>query len=243
VALNAYIAQVRSLLNDAGAVEYTTPNLTIYINDARVQIASAAECIRFRGEFTTAIDQNAYPFTAIGGTGMPVGVQQAINARKMGVRGTSGEWAEVYGREWEWFWSYLLNGPLSAPGSEGQPSTFAVLAPGLNGTFYLGPIPNAVYVMQADCVGSPIALVDDSTVETLPYPWTEAVQYYAAYLALLNSQRYGDADSMLQRYDLFQTRATQMTTPTTLPGNYPGQGGAAVAGEARPITAPRGGQG
>jgi hypothetical protein len=235
--LNAYIAQVQSLLDDAGAVEYTVPNLTIYINDARVQIALASECIRFVGRLGLTANVQPYNFGLI--TGIPAGVQGALVVRKASVQ-TPSQWTEIHDREWEWFWSNCLNGPLSV--TTGTPNTFSQFQPGVGGVVFFSPNPSTGFNTRLDCVGYPINLIDDTTPESLLYPWTEAVQYYAAYLAFLNAQRNADADAMLQRYDLFQTRATQVTAPTTLPVNYPGQGGAAIAGEARPITAQRGGQ-
>jgi hypothetical protein len=240
MALDAYIAQVQSLLNDPGAVEYTTANLTIYINDARVQIAGASEAIRFLATLTLANATQSYPFTSIGG--LPTGAQGVLAVRKMNVNGggTAGV-TEVFGREWDWFFSYCLCGPIV--GTTGIPNTYSQLPPGVASTLYLSPTPNAALPSVLDVVGYPIPLETDATVELLPYPWTEAVQYYAAYLAYMNAQRFSDADGMLQRYDLFQTRATQMTTPTALPGQAPGYGGAVRAGAARPITAPPPGQG
>jgi hypothetical protein len=238
VALNAYIAQTQSLLNDVGAVEYTTASLTTYINDARVQVAGASESIRQIALLGLTANVQGYPFNLF--TGLTAGVAGVLAVRKASVR-TPAEWTEIFDREWEWFWSNCLNGPLSV--STGTPNTYSQLQPGIGGLIYFSPIPLTGFNARCDVVGYPNNLTVDADPEALPYPWTEAVQYYAAYLALLNAQRYADADSMLQRYDLFQTRATQMTTPTTLPGQYPGQGGAAVAGEARPITAQRGGPG
>lgn len=238
MALDAYIAQTRSLLNDVGGVEYTTPDLTTYINDARVQIAGASESIRQVALLGLAANVQAYPFIQF--TGLTAGVQGVLTVRKASVR-TPAEWTEIFNREWEWFWSNCLNGPLSI--TTGTPNTYSQFQPGIGGLLFVSPTPTTGLNVRADVIGYPINLAVDADPEALPYPWTEAVQYYAAYLALLNAQRYADADSMLQRYDLFQTRATQMTTPTTLPGQYPGQGGAAIAGEARPITAQRGGQG
>lgn len=238
MALNAYLDQVQSLLDDAGAVEYTVPNLTTYINDARVQIGLASESIRFIGTLGLVANVQAYSFGQIGG--MTTGVGGALVVRKASVR-TTAEWTEMFDREWEWFWSNCLNGPLSV--TPGTPNTFSQFQPGIGGILFVSPTPPNGFNARLDCVGYPIALGDDNTPEALPYPWTEAVQYYAAYLAFLNAQRNADADAMLQRYDLFQTRGTQMTTPTTLPVQYPGQAGAAVANQALPITAPRGGPG
>lgn len=238
MSLNAYIAQVQSLLDDPGAVEYTVTSLQGFINEARVQVAIASEAIRFIGELLLIPGQNAYAFETF--TNMTVGTAGPIALRKGSVVAADGSASEIYDREWEWFWSFCLNGPVS--GQTGTPDTYSVLRPGIGGAVYLSPVPGSAPQTRWDCVGYPLPLNEEGDPEALPYPWTESVQYLAAYLALLNAQRYADADSMLQRYDLFQTRATQMTTPTTLPGQYPGQGGAQIAGSARPIATLAGSQ-
>jgi len=69
----------------------------------------------------------------------------------------------------------------------------------------------------------PITLVSDGTAEAIPYPWTDAVPYFAAYLALLSAQspaRTADADRMMQRYELFMGRARQFSNPDVLRTEY-----------------------
>ena len=65
MALNAYIAQVQSLLDDFGAVEYTVANLTGHINDARVQIALSSESIRQSAQLVLTEGQQNYNFSDI----------------------------------------------------------------------------------------------------------------------------------------------------------------------------------
>jgi hypothetical protein len=68
--------------------------------------------------------------------------------------------------------------------------------------------------------------VNDTTAEAIPYLWTDAVPYFAAYLALLSSQtgaRTADADKMMQRYTEFVERAKRAATGDVLPWQYQGQ--------------------
>jgi hypothetical protein len=238
--LNQYIAQTQSLLNDFSAVIYTTANLTTYINDARVQIALASESIRFVGTATLSPSVQNLSFGSISVASANPGTQGVLAVRKANVLTSANGWQEITNIEWERFWSFFFNGPNAT--ASGTPKVYSQLSPSGAGQVWFSPIPNGALAAQFDSVGYPIGLTTDATPEALPYPWTEAVQYYAAYLALLNAQRYADADEMLQRYDLFQTRATQMSTPTALPGQQSGYGGAVRAGAARPITAPPPGQ-
>src|SRR5262249_27210364 len=80
------------------------------------------------------------------------------------------------------------------------PSTWSLYKRGFGGSFYLFPLPGQVMSMDVDTFGSPVDLADDSTAEAIDDPWTDAVQYYAAYLAYNNSQRKADGDRMLKTY-------------------------------------------
>src|ERR1700723_1026716 len=243
MALTSYLGQVESLLDDFGNVEYTQANLTTYINDARVQIAGASESIRSEVTLTLAASTQVYPFSAA--TALPSGVQGIIAARMLRIQTIPSDpgpplvpasWRRLEQRSWEWFATYRLSQSVT---TLGQPTMVTQLNPGVSGTLWFDPVPDIAYVTAIDAVGYPAALVDDTTVEALSYPWTEAVQYYAAYLALLNSQRRADADAMFSRYTEFETRATQMTGSSRLPKQFPGGEGARVAGQNMPITARR----
>lgn len=67
---------------------------------------------------------------------------------------------------------------------------------GVAGSLYMYPVANAPYQMEADCICIPIDLVDDNTVELIPTPWQDCVQYYAAFKAFLRAQRFADAERM-----------------------------------------------
>lgn len=233
--LSSYIAQVQSLLDDAAAAQYTTGNLTTFINDARLQIAGSSESVRRLAtlNFTAAVQNYAYNSFA----GLPPDVQGVLSVRKGRVQ-VSGVWQEIASREWEWFFSYLLNG--SAAMASGAPTTFAEQVPGVSGILYVNPTPNETFVGSFDCVCYPIALASNGDPEAIPYPWTEAIQYFAAYLAYLSVQRMADADKMFQRYMLFETRGTQLATPTVTPAQQLGGAGASRAAQQMPIAAQRG---
>ena len=54
------------------------------------------------------------------------------------------------------------------------------------------------------------------------HPFTDAIPYYAAYLALLSSsdkERRGEAPKMWEQYTEFVARARRASTPAVLPGN------------------------
>jgi hypothetical protein len=126
----------------------------------------------------------------------------------------------VPAESWESYALYEWN--TTQPGS-GPPTVWAQYAPGAGGNVYVSPPPDATYSGLVDCACYPIPLVDDTTVEAIPYQWTDAVPYFAAYLALLSAQtgvRSQEADQMLQRYNLFVNRARIAATPEVLPSSF-----------------------
>ena len=209
MALNAYIAQVQRLLHDSAGSLYSTTDLTTYINQGRLQIASEGMCVRRLFTLTTAAGVQVYQFSNISVAGF-AGASYVLAIRKI-LFGT----AALAGRTWDWFFNYCL-----AVTSTDTTSTWSQLGQGASGTLYLWPIPTGVVTLTLDCVIIPVNLVNDSTVEILPYPWTDAVQYYAAYMAYFNSQRTADADRMWQEFQKYMQRARDMSTPTALPRNY-----------------------
>jgi hypothetical protein len=232
VALANYQAQTQSLLDDFGAVEYTLANLTTYINDARKQIAGASESIRVEAQLNLVGGTQQYPISSV--TALPAYVDTLLTARMARLQTATG-FSPIAVRSWEWFNSFNLCQPTTLTGA---PTECALLQNGTLGILYFSPIPDKVYTAFLNGVALPINLVDNTTIEILSTPWTEAVAYYAAYLALLNAQRSADANAMWSRYLSFEQRATQMTTTTRLPGTAPGGVGARVAGTHMPITAP-----
>jgi hypothetical protein len=64
---------------------------------------------------------------------------------------------------------------------------FAKFGQGTNGSFYAYPVPDQIYPLELDTLLLPAPLVDDSSVELIPDPWTHAIPFYAAFLALLST--------------------------------------------------------
>jgi hypothetical protein len=236
--LDSYLAQVQSLLDDPDAVEYTTADLTIFINDARLQIAGSSESLRYPATLALVASQQSYPFSGAAiANASTIGLGGILDVRMAAI--VSGGPIEM--RTWEYFFQFYLS---VTPAPTGIPTVAAVLLPGIAGNIWFSPIPKAVGSVLLDAVCYPVPLTTDSTPEALSQPWQDAVPYFAAYLAYLNAQRRTDADAMFARYGTFEARATQMTTPTRLPRNYPGNVGARLAGQNMPITAaPQGGRG
>jgi len=74
---------------------------------------------------------------------------------------------------------------------------------GAFGTVMMYPVPGANYQMEWDTSCLPMPLVTDADVEAIPPPWTDAVKYFAAYLAFSGKQRFADADRMNAEFEKF----------------------------------------
>ena len=244
MALDAYLALTQQLLQNPSAPVklYDPALLKVYINQARGQLAGDSQAIKRIGSYalTTGLP-GPYPFSSITLTNA-TGVQGVLNVRQQWFIVGSGQiWFRS--RPWPWYSIYHLN---SAAPDQGPPESWAQYGDGEDGSIYIGPQPDDAYTINTDCVCFPVDLIDDTTPEKIPAPWTIAVPYYAAYLALLSSQtstRTQDAEVMFQLYEKFVGRARQFSTPEIIPGNFPqqanptrqnqlGQGGGGGAGGA-----------
>lgn len=225
MALTAYETQTQRLLQNPGAPStlYSLTDIDSWINTARGQLAGEAECIRVIGTVSTVIGQRAYNFSSINtGAAATTGVQGVIHVRRVSYNvGQGTQWMSP--AAWEWFDLYHLNNPVPVAGPPATWSQYAQgsagtqTSSGATGSFYIDPPPDLVYTLNCDCVCYPIALVNDTTVEAIPYLWTDAVPFFAAYFAYLSSQtgaRQADADRMYNAYKEFLGRARQSANPS-----------------------------
>jgi hypothetical protein len=225
VALTAYETNLQNLLQLPGAPTtlYPTATLDNWINIARGQLAGEGECIRSIGTISTVVGQASYPFSNINfGASATTGIQGAIHVRRINYNlGQGAQW--IPPRAWEYFDLYHLNNPVPVPG---PPEVWAQYAQGAatpaagssaSGSFYIDPPPDNVYTLNCDCACYPIPLVNDATVEAIPYLWTDTVPFFAAYYAFLSSQtgaRRADAEAMYGYYKEFLNRARQAANPS-----------------------------
>ena len=222
--LTAYITQTRRLLQlpDAPTSLYSDAALTSWINIARGQLAGEAECIRQIGTIATVQGNQTYNFSDMVITGAPAnGVAGIINIRRISYLVATGmKW--IPPRSTEWFALYVNNNPVPQQGPPtvwsqfGQGAAPTTTGSGAGGSFNINP-PDVVYTLNCDCTCYPIPLVDDTTVEAIPYLWTDAVPFFAAYFALLSAQtnaRAADAERYYNHYQTFMTRARTAANPS-----------------------------
>jgi hypothetical protein len=231
-----YQQQVLRLMHDTQQVTLNLYDATDYINEARLQIALAAECIRQPATFAMVVGQQPYAFSGmsfIAAPTLPAGLGGVANVRMAFMQLITGGLRRIQLRSWEWFNTYYLARSAPVPG---PPQCSSRLQPGLSGTMWFAPAPDAAYPLQVDAVAYPAPLALESDPEALPSPWTDAVPFFAAYLAFLQNSQPDAAAAMWAEYQKFEHRGTQLTTPTWLPRSYPGGRGAAAASSRMTLT-------
>lgn len=232
--LTYYLNRTTQLLQNPAAPTslYATADVTTWINDARGWVAAEAEAVRRIATVQTVIGQRAYNFSSL--TIGDSSVAGVIHVRRISYNlGGGQKWFQ--GRPWEWFDIYHLNNvvPVNGPpniwsqygqGSAGQGSITGIGGGTMSsGSFYLDPPPDAVYTLNCDCVCYPASLALDTDPECIPYLFTEAVPFFAAYLALLSAQtnaRMADAERLQGYYQSFIQRARKASNPSVNRGDY-----------------------
>lgn len=91
---------------------------------------------------------------------------------------------------------------------------------GDDGSFYLYPLPSQTYQMEWDCCCLPLDLAGPGSDEALPAPWTDAVPYFAAYLAMLELQNLNAARLYMQLFDQFVHRYSTAARPGRVTNIY-----------------------
>lgn len=115
-----------------------------------------------------------------------------------GAPGSAGNRPSLQWLPWDNFQAYCRAWAVNV---SSFPFVWSQFGDGERGQVWLFPRPNQVLEMQweTDCAPADIYSVDD--YEALPDPFTQYVPFYSAHLAFLNTQRYGQAQIML---DLFE---------------------------------------
>lgn len=151
---------------------------------------------------------------------LPSGVYTSGGVNNViGVRGVSinygGAGANQYTlryRDWTWFQAYAR----SYPNLTGNPVYWSRY----QNNVYFRPIPASIYPMQWDTTCTPIALAADTDPEAIPYSMTDAIPYFAAYMAYLQAQRKQDADNMKKLCDDFIKEGRRNFQSTFVPDIY-----------------------
>jgi hypothetical protein len=221
MALTKYQLQTTQLLQNPAAQSplYATSDITTYINRARRQVAGEHQCIHAQATLALSFNNQVYTFSSFNYGPINNLVAGTFNVRMITLFASVGQ-TFVDNVPWEWFNQYYA---AAANPIRGTPTIWAQFGQGSLGTLLFYPIPSGNIVAAVDAVVFPIDLVDDTTIELIPDEWTDAICFYAAFLALLSAQnniRSAEADKMFERYQEFGNRARAAATSDVLPFHF-----------------------
>ena len=200
---------------------FSDTDLTEFINLSRGQLAGEAECISNFASLPLVAGQRQYAFTSVVLTAPATGIQGVFKLQQSFVQLGQGQGGQGYvwmtPRPFPWFSLYKLNQVVP---NEDLPKEWTQYGQGVTGTIFVDPVPDQAYTLSLDSICYPVNLVDDSTVEAIPYPWTDVVPFYAAWYALCAAQKQTDADKMWERMQTYMARARRLSNPDVNPSAY-----------------------
>ena len=217
-----YLPAVRSLLNDLQSQFYADATLTGFINRARTRVAATSGSIRRLLKVATVANQEDYNFDDWQSAVQPTGVASILAVRSIAIAIGPGGWKPMWRRvPWTDFQARfrIYNGTFM--GTISEPGWWAQYGQGIDGTVYLAPIPTQANPMELDCTCIPLDLVSDTDTEPLPVPWLEAVNYWAAILAMFQQQRLEDARALGAIFQAEMPWAAAVVCPTFVSTGYP----------------------
>ncbi|HEX8826810.1 MAG TPA: hypothetical protein VF778_01725 [Xanthobacteraceae bacterium] len=222
--LAQYVADTQNLLNDAGGQFFPQPTLHNYINRARRRVAAASGCVRVMIRAKTHANQEEYKFSEWTALAQQTpGVREVLAVRTLAIAIGPGEgaWKPVWNRlpfsDFQTrfrIWNHAWIGTISYPGF------YAQYGFGISGSVFLAPIPSQIQPMELDTSCMPFPLSKDNDAECIPYPWVDAVAYYAAVLCMLQQQRKEDAAALLQIFQAEMPFAASVVAPNMITAPY-----------------------
>ena len=209
VTLQTYITQVQRLLHDPNGNFWPVSELTDYVNDGRNQIAKDSKCLRsLQTGITLTAGVELYPIATI----LPAVAGQVVD-----ILGISLYWGNT-----RFKMNYMSFSEFDANVRAWQLyQSRPVIFTRMGGTqVYVGPIPDQNYVTDWDVAITPPPMVLTTDTEVIPNPWTDCVQYWAAFRAKFKEQQMGEADIFEKRYSREGLRAARAFMTRVLPNPY-----------------------
>jgi hypothetical protein len=236
--LAQYVSDTQNLLNDQQGQFFPEPTLHTYINRSRRRIAAVSGCLRVMPpNVLTVPDKEVYPFaawTSLVQTAMP-GVKDILSCRSVAI-GIGGKWQQkddgswiIAGGSWKPLWRRIVWTDFQARfriygrtfyGTISEPGWWSQYGSGPIGSLYLAPIPGQSQPMELDLTCNPQPLLTDDDVDPIPYPWSDAVAYWAATLCLMQQQRREDAVAMAQAFNTEMPFAASVVCPQMIQTAY-----------------------
>lgn len=236
--LSIYVSDTRNLLNDTTGQFFPEQTLLTYINRSRRRIAAASGCLRIVPPgVQTLPNKEVYPFAAwnaLAQTALP-GVKTILACRSLAVA-IGGKWQQeddgswiIAGGAWKPLWRRIVWTDFQARfriygrtfyGTISEPGWWSQYNEGPIGSIYLAPIPSQQQPMELDLTCIPENLITDEDVEPIPYPWTDAVSYWAGVLCLMQQQRREDATALAQVFNAEMPFAASVVCPQMIQTAY-----------------------
>lgn len=236
--LAQYIDEVQSHLNDSQGQFFSIPRLTGFINRSRRRIAATSGCLRVVPPGTqTKPGREVYPFsewTALVQQVCPQ-AQSILSCRSLSI-GIGGAWEEdadgiwsIQKGTWKPMWRRIVWTDFQARfriyggtfyGTISQPGWYSQYGSGPLGALYIAPIPSIASPLEVDLTLIPQPLLTDDDIEPIPYPWSDAVSYWAAMLAFWQQQRKEDAQSMAELFQADLPMCASVVSPQMVMNPY-----------------------
>jgi hypothetical protein len=105
-------------------------------------------------------------------------------------------------------------------GTISEPGWWTQFGEGPLAAIYLAPIPTQANPMEVDLTCIPMPLLTDNDPEPIPYPWKDAVSYWAAVLCLMQQQRRDDAKAMADTFNAELPMCASVVCPTLIQNPY-----------------------
>lgn len=182
--LGTYLTKLRRLLHDAADVYWTQAAKEAYINESIQQRDMDTGMHRTRGFVNLTTGTSAYLLTAVNSQTYDVvgiGVYQGNYRLQLEQR----PYADI---------QMMYQSVLSFTQ---WPVCYAKYG---HSSLIFAPAPNQDYLSEWDCLLITNTMTASTDQDPLPYPWTEAVPYYAAHLANLELGKMDEADRFLKIY-------------------------------------------
>lgn len=193
-AYSDYLNFTRRLLHDSNGQFWTTSALLDYINRARRRVVRDTGAYRNLLTRNLVVDQETYLLD----TGFTVSTP-VLDVVNLTVHWGNSRLSLAYLP-----WSRFNSMARYWQNLRGRPTVFSVYA---YTTVYIQPRPDQAYVCEWDCVVQPPDIVDETTVEVIPATFNELPPFYAARLAKLQEQSYGEAEAFNALYEQEKARA------------------------------------
>lgn len=104
--------------------------------------------------------------------------------------------------------------------STNWPAVWSQYGRGTGAMVYLNPIPSMTLQMEWDAYCIPKDLESDNDIELLPYPWTDAVQFFVAWQASIQQRDRDSANYFSAEFNKRMKEAGAWSTAVMLPDFY-----------------------